>query len=425
MTASTRWSDDTFLDSLRLHGDARADACVAELNTSSDFAALFKQMTYNNAPLPPETPRPIAEFCAATAACPRLETDLAAHPDGVDRARLERGEVVFLNRSTQFCLILLAKSLPEGYSAPCLGEILSLSGELHHHPYRRIVGVVQLVVNVCAKGGFEPDGKALVTAQQARLLHAGIRRIVPPRLPHYEAKYGKPVNLEDMLATIMGFSLLLIEGMPKLGHTVTEPHAEDLYYVWRVFAVAMGIHPPYEENNGEWVPANLTEAREFYQSYQRRHYEPDPSKNPHGVALARDNHQMLIDLLPKGLRFPPFTNLSGGFMTQLIGHEGCERLGIKPIPSVPPFSWLAYGSLGLLMWVGRVWDRLDPNGTLHYRLDELVLQKMVNKEYGGAVTFKIPRNLQQVRELVEQPVQARRDDDVTGGPRMPRPGAPQ
>jgi len=40
-SATTRWSSDGFLDSLRLCGDDRADACVAELHMSSDFAALF------------------------------------------------------------------------------------------------------------------------------------------------------------------------------------------------------------------------------------------------------------------------------------------------------------------------------------------------------------------------------------------------
>jgi hypothetical protein len=402
MTADpSRWSSDAFLDSLRLHGDALADTCVAELHTTSDFAALFHAMTYNDTPPPPGTPQPIALFCADTNACPALELDRSSFPDGVDRARLARGEVVFLDHAGACCLVLLAKALPEGYSAPCLGEVLALSGDLEQHTYRRLLGVLQLVISVCSKGGFEANGRALVTARQARLLHAGLRRLIPPRLPNYQATYGTPVNLEDMLGTIMGFSLLVIDGLPRLGHTLSEQDADDLYYVWRVFAVARGIHPPDAPDSGEWVPATIAEAREFYRSYERRHYEPDPAKNPQGVRLAVANLQMMQEMIPRYLRFPPLTHLPRAFMTQLIGDEGCRRVGIGPLRlGFAPFRDLVFGGIRFTMACWGVLDRRDPNGTFHFTLSEMMLQGMVNRQYGGEVTFMIPENFRQTRQLV-------------------------
>ena len=53
----------------------------------------------------------------------------------------------------------------------------------------------------------------LVTARKLRLLHAGVRTLVPRHRPDYAARFGPPVNLEDMLATIMGFSYLAFQGM--------------------------------------------------------------------------------------------------------------------------------------------------------------------------------------------------------------------
>ena len=83
----------------------------------------------------------------------------------------------------------------------------------------------------------------MVTAQKLRLLHAGIRRLATKYRPAYQARFGVPVNHEDMLATIMAFSYLLVIGIERLGLPLSRTEAEDLYYLWRVFAVLMGIHP--------------------------------------------------------------------------------------------------------------------------------------------------------------------------------------
>ena len=72
-------------------------------------------------------------------------------------------------------------------------------------------------------------------------MHAGIRRFAPRLMPNYVETYrGQPVNLEDMLGTIMGLSLLVIDGMPKLGDALPVQEAEDYFYLWRAFAGSDG-----------------------------------------------------------------------------------------------------------------------------------------------------------------------------------------
>ena len=67
-----------------------------------------------------------------------------------------------------------------------------------------------------------------------------------------------------MLATIMGFSLLVIRGLQKLQVGLTAQEAEDYYYLWRIYALAIGIHPRGSPDSTEYLPANLAEADEFY-----------------------------------------------------------------------------------------------------------------------------------------------------------------
>jgi hypothetical protein len=415
-----RWADDAFLDTLRAHSDATADACVAALDVHKDYADLFKQAVANDSVLPADAPQPLREFFASTDNQIWLETDRARYPDGLDHERLKRGERVYLNHAFFASVVLLAKSLPEGYAAPCLSSLLNLSGNLRTEPYRRLLGVLQLVVDVSSVDGFDKSGRALAAARQARLMHAGIRRFAPRKLPNYVAMFrGEPVNFEDMLGTIMGLSLLVIDGMPRLGDAFSDQEADDYYYLWRAFAVAMGIHPPGEEGSAAWVPATIADARVFYQSYERRHYVHDPAKNPDGVALARENLDMLHHLLPRPLRLPILRRIPDFFMTQLIGDEGCRRVGLTPHRVPFGLQGVAVSIVSGLVSLGRWFDRIDPGGRLHPTISTMLLQNMIKREYGGVVTFEIPHSITQVQDLVR-----RRRVDAERAAGTARPAAP-
>ena len=164
----------------------------------------------------------------------------------------------------------------------------------------------------------------------------------------------------------------------------------------------MGIHPPGQRGSDVWVPATLDDARAFYASYERRHYEQNAALNPDGVALAQENLAMLHTLLPRPLRLPGLRRIPELLMTQLMGEESCRRVGLTPY--VVPFGlhWLAVGTLRAMIGMGRFLDRIDPTGMWHPTLSEVLLQGMIKKQYGGIVTFEIPESITQVREMVEK-----------------------
>jgi len=133
---ATRWSESAFLDEIRRHADDEADACVHRLfaeGGAAGSAALFRHTTSNDDRLPEGSPAALVDFFGTTRALP---------PD-TDLARISRGEFVWMKHAFPAALVLLAKSLPEGYAAPSFGQILSLSGDLERHPYRRLLGVLQ------------------------------------------------------------------------------------------------------------------------------------------------------------------------------------------------------------------------------------------------------------------------------------------
>jgi len=391
--AASRWSDDAFLDRLRLQGDVAADACFGALGQAKeDFRALFAFLNSNHAVLPDEAPDALKRFFAEYARTPT--------PDGqpLSRERLERGEDVFMTHAFSSALVLLVKSLPAGYAAPNLARVLAISGDLGHHPYKRLLGVLQMVVNVTAPGGFERDGKALITAPKLRLLHAGVRHLVRQRIRDYESRYGVPVNHEDMLATIMGFSLLVIRGLQQLRVGLTEQQAEDYYYLWRACALAMGIHPPGAPDSTEYLPADLTEAETFYRAYARRHYR-QANENPEGVELTRANLSMLQHLLARTpLRLLGSALVPRIYMQQLLGADGLVQRGVKPVAAHTLTKWVLLELLRVWTWVGALIDR-DGGRHVHERISQMFFEGLIVRTMGGEVTFLMPERLEDLHAL--------------------------
>ena len=89
--------------------------------------------------------------------------------------------------------------------------------------------------------------------------------------------FGAPVNQEDRLATIMGFSYLLIDGIHRLGLPLQDEEAEDLYYLWHVFARLMGIRPEAGPHDASYIPPTIADAGDLLRRLRppQRHRSAD------------------------------------------------------------------------------------------------------------------------------------------------------
>ena len=378
----SRWSDDVFLDALRSSGDPEADAAVATLIADGGLGAagaIFKLLKANDTPLPPDAPQALKDFMAATATL----------PPGLDQARLANGGQAFMRNALPSVVVLLASSLPRGYAAPCLCEILGISGDLQHHPYGRLMGVVQLLINISDANAFQPHGRAIVTAKKLRLLHAGIRAIAAKYRPNYAGRFGVAVNHEDMLATIMGFSWLLIEGVRRLDLPLGEQEAEDLYYMWRVFALLMGIHPPGKPHDDSLIPSTIADAGTFYESYVRRN-DTTAERNPYGVVLTQANLAMMTAMVWWPLRIIGVGWAPRIAMTELLTPEELARVGLSPLVG----HSLIKAVLATILRLGR---DVGIHTSFAARLSRLLLQGMVDLDRRGEVPFSIPLSQEDLR----------------------------
>lgn len=369
-----KWSDE-FLDQLRAQGDTEAEACLESL--PSDEADRFREINkafqkiHLNSDQPPEdAPEGLKAFWAGLD-MPEL-----------DQERITRGQNAFLEHGVLCVIALLNKSLLEGYSSPPLTKVLSISGDLETKTFRRLMGVLQMVLDVVGDDGFEPHGKALVIGAKLRLLHEGLRGIVRREMPEYEGTFGKPVNHEDMLATLMGFSLLPIEGLRAFSADSTRQQEEDLFYVWQSFGHLMGIPP-------EAIPVDIADAQAFYKEYARRHFR-DANENPDGPGLAAADLDLLESLVPPIGRLFGLKALPRILCRRLMTAEAMERVKVEPVKG----HWILKGFVAALAEGRDVFGRIGPlDRTFHWfekKLCWILLNFLVRFEYRGEPAVIVP-----------------------------------
>ncbi|MEI6740822.1 MAG: oxygenase MpaB family protein [Gemmatimonadaceae bacterium] len=430
-----KWSDPAFLDALRQQGDPVAEAAVAALKADGVSQATLRRslgfMRNNGGQLPDDAPEVLQKFFAHTyERCPScLAPDL---PAWVDRDRLIRGQAVFAKHTVACILVLLCKSLPEGYAAPGMTKVLNMSGELTKLPFHRLAGTLQLLKTVTRPGSFERNGMGILATQEMRMLHAGVRVNVAqaampaPGYDAYRAQYGIPINAEDLIGVTMAFSLLVIQGLRTLGVVLTPRQEEDYYYVWRVYAHLKGVRAPGMPDDADCLPQSVAEAEVFYQAFAKRHYvgatdysagwlERSQTANPDGVGLTKAHMRMIARFLAgrfsdgrgrttyesdasgplRRLLQHLYRRLAEMYAHRLIGAEACARVGIGPPMAMRWFHY-AVGD-----WALHTGERLLRKVPVDVRagLANWWFEDIIKDVFGEPVAYPIPYDKGDLEEL--------------------------
>lgn len=408
------WDNVAALDELRQHGDEAADACAAELTkagaTGGQLRKLFATLRTTGHVLPSDAPAALRAFMESTKG-PGSADDSPALPAWADRARILRGQEAFMTKAMMSVLVMLCRSLPEGYAAPSMARILNLSGELKARPFHRLMGTLQLLTDVSSPGSFEPGGVGPVVAQEMRLLHAGVRTNVVPdamgdQFPAFRSTYGVPINQEDMLGTVLGFSVLVIDGLKVLGVPHTAEQAEDFYHVWRVFGHMMGIRRPGVPEGEDSMPHTLAEARTFYAAYQR-HYvgainfeghwrERSMVANRDGVGLADAHVGMLKGVMTKRLQWLLGDRVARVYIRELTSEAACARIGIRSVRGHVLLHWL-------LQKLPPLWERITSRwgAKNEIKAAEWFFGTLIKASYSTPISYTVPGTLQDVKDLVQ------------------------
>jgi hypothetical protein len=167
--------------------------------------------------------------------------------------RRERGGAALFRAGPLGGLVLGVKSLVHGYASPAGNKPLVLSGQLKARAARRLSETGRFVQAVCEPEGMEPGHEGFVVALKVRLIHARVRLLCRQGGAWRDEVWGAPINQHDMMATLLLFSAVLLEGLERLGLKTPPALAEDYLHLWSHVGHVMGVDRTLLPLDAQWA----------------------------------------------------------------------------------------------------------------------------------------------------------------------------
>jgi hypothetical protein len=368
---------DECLEKLRMEGDPVLDRIMDELFQNSQVGSvneLLKRLMHNNQEYPGELPDTIEFWLKNTAHC----------PEGVDWDRIKNATDLFQEHGIAITFLLSTSSLVNCYAARKGVKVLTFSYRLGQNAYRRIAETGQFVLHILAPGGLKSGGQGIKAIQKVRLMHSAIRHLVQKTGRWDEKENGIPICQEDLLGTLISFSIVIIDGLRQLGMKITNKQAEDYLYFWKIVGIMLGVRK-------DILPETIQEAKQLETMIKQRHHGPSPE----GVQMTRALLEFHADLIPGEM----FDNIIPALIRETAGDEIADWM------EVPHSNWIK-----IMKFKELTGFLLDPDytgffGSMVNRMGLAILKRqslaMTDYEY---TQFLIPTELQKAWGIEEKRV---------------------
>ena len=367
-TGHIRWPD-SLLAAMRGIGDPPADSAIAQISSAGEVQAvndMMRTLVANDGIVPESLPAAVRDYLAASGQLPAW----------ADPARIQDGERVFWRYGPAMIAILNCYSLPYCYAARKGVQVLALTSRLFTNSTRRVIETAQMVIDVMRPGGLGAVGTGIRTAQKVRLMHAGVRFQIGS-YKGWDPDWGTPINQEDLAATLMSFSWVILDGLRRLGFQLTADEQEAYLHSWKVVGHILGIRP-------EMLPETMVEAGSLARRFQETEYAACPEGKDMTAALV----QMMQYHLPGALFDPVPAALIRYFMGDYADLLGVGR---------PTVEEAVFAPLRLMNAIsGANIHAAEPIARLHEIFSRKLIEGLEFAARGGKrVPFTLPTELRQ------------------------------
>jgi uncharacterized protein (DUF2236 family) len=322
--------DDAFLDEMRQTVDPPADRVASDLvrrGAHRLVAELIKSRQMFDTDGEPSRllPEDIRAYLKEASALPAWRND----------ALIDEAEAFFLLYGLASSTLLACASLPQCYVMKYGTEVLAYTKFLQVEPARRIRETAQMVMDVMCPGGLRTNGRGIRATMKVRVMHAIIRHMIEsdprakanPTDPALRKAFGRPINQEDMVYTLMTFSYVVIDGFRVMGYGMTEAQRDAYVHCWNVVGYLMGIQEPL-------LPATFADSEELFAAIQRRQH----GRSDAGQKLTA----ALLEAIEGALPGRHHDALPAALTRRLVGQATADALGV---PQSTGLTWLRLTAL--------------------------------------------------------------------------------
>lgn len=235
---------DAFLSSKRIKGDAEVD--------------LFINNTFSN-PIAKETLfqwlGQVQLNSTLTTLSGNYKKELFMHnaltlPVWADNKLMKKGSEFFVHHAEQIMQLLGLLSLPYCYAAADGAMVLYLTERLKNNAGKRLTDTAEFIWDVMAPNAFEKEGKGFASCLKIRLTHAAARYYTL-KSDKWDNTLGFPINQEDMAGTNLSFSLIVIRGLRKFGHSFSYEEQHSFLHLWNIIGYLLGLEDDLITQDGK------------------------------------------------------------------------------------------------------------------------------------------------------------------------------
>lgn len=212
---------------------------------------------------------------------------------------LVRDGLRFIHASGQTALqVMRDLALMGGYLLSGFNQALVMTGALTNGTSQRVAETGKWWMDCTEEGGLQRFGAGLQSTLHVRLVHALVRRQLSGREDWDHAQWGVPLNQIDMAATYLGFSVVMLGGLRKLGIQATPREARGVMQLWSHACWLMGV-------NEKWLRFSETEGMVLLNTALMTQSRADWTSQALGKALSEEPLLRHYPLLAKyGLEQP-------------------------------------------------------------------------------------------------------------------------
>lgn len=201
-------------------------------------------------------PTLIMDYLKKEADSPKQNTDkrserfwksVRKRPSWLQPDLLVDGQTVFLKYSTSCAMGLMYFSLIGGFSAPKIVKVLDATGYLTKQSanvtWRRLNETFSMVIACLFEdNALQVGNQGWMHVLSVRLLHSRVRRRISKGGGWDTKTYGVPINQEDMLGTLLSFSINIIETIERIGAPFLTDYEREAYlHLWRYIGYIIGV----------------------------------------------------------------------------------------------------------------------------------------------------------------------------------------
>lgn len=244
-------------------------------------------------------------------------------PDWLDYNLLKSGAELCMRSNLDSLISLRDYCLIGGYDYAYLNKPLIVTEALKKGAVKRLSETLDFWVNATRYNALKIHAKGYEFAIKTRLIHSYARLSIKKHYKDWDTEnWGEPINSWDMMATYIGFSLVFLHSLQKLGNTFSVEEEQGIFHLWKYVGYLLGIPE-------QLLPNDKKQATEFF--YLWTSVQPPSDKD--SVLLA---HSLLNESLENPILKFEFQRKSLRYLHIcctwfLLDEEVCKRLQIPEV----------------------------------------------------------------------------------------------